>query len=76
MKEKQQQNSLMKFHPGYGEEWRLPPHMWTADEWRLAYQEQWTHDPWTGQRRHMSDIKRDPRGALIVPPGEPHHQVK
>lgn len=35
----------------------------------------WLFNPWTGSKRHASDVGSDPYGLLIVPDGEPLRPV-
>ena len=60
---------LMRFDPATGEERPYPSH---AKQWREFKGDMaWLFDPWTGARRHASDVGSDLHGLLIVPDGEP-----
>ena len=59
------QNTLMKIDPAFGTERPYPSH---AAQWRDWHGRQaWLFNPWSGQRRHPSDIGSDQFGLLIVP---------
>lgn len=60
---------LMHFDPATGEERPYPSHAAQWREWHGAMA--WLFNPWTGSRRHASDVGSDPYGLLIVPDGEP-----
>ena len=62
-------DKLMRFDPATGEERPYPSH---AKQWREFKGDMaWLFDPWTGARRHASDVGSDLHGLLIVPDGEP-----
>jgi hypothetical protein len=64
------QDTLMKYDPAEGTEKPYPSH---AKQWRdyHGWDTAWLFNPWTGQRRLAGDVGSDPRGYLILPPGEP-----
>lgn len=64
-----QQHSLMKVDPAFG---TPNPYPSEAQQWReWNGKVAWLYNPWTGNKRHPSDIGRDYDGLLIVPPCEP-----
>lgn len=64
-----QQHTLMEFDPATGTTKPYPSH---ADQWRRYHgNDAWLFNPWTGARRHASDVGSDTFGQLIVPPKEP-----
>ena len=60
---------LMRFDPATGEERPYPSHAAQWREWHGGMA--WLFNPWTGSRRHASDVGSDPYGLLIVPDGDP-----
>jgi hypothetical protein len=68
-----QQQQLMIFDPGYGNERPYPSH---AEQWREYNGTDgkcavaWLYNPWTKVIRNPMDVASDPFGHLIVPPGE------
>jgi len=63
------QNKLMKFDPRTGESNPFPSHAGQFREWHGR--DAWLLNPWTGKKRHYSDIGSDPTGTLIYIEGEP-----
>lgn len=69
VKDRQQQQVLMRFDPAYGTQVPYPSH---AQQWRDYHGKvAWLFNPWTGARRDAQDIGSDTFGLLIIPPGEP-----
>lgn len=65
-----QQSTPIKYSPSNGSEWN-PTMLCTAEDYRKVYPlGTWRHNPWTGTRRDDHDIGSDPKGLLILPPGE------
>lgn len=62
-------DKLMHFDPATGEERPYPSHAAQWREWHGGMA--WLFDPWTGGRRHASDVGSDQYGLLIVPDGDP-----
>lgn len=63
-----QQHTAMSYSPATGERYPYPSN---ANEWRRAYgRTTWTFNPWSGKRRMPEDVKSDPFGFAIIPPGE------
>jgi hypothetical protein len=61
-------DKLMRFDPATGEERPYPSHAAQWREWHGVMA--WLFNPWTGERRHASDVGSDPYGLLILPDGE------
>ena len=60
-----QQEDLMRFDPATGVENPYPSH---AQQWRdFNGDTAWLFNPWTGSRRHASDVGSDPFGHLVIP---------
>lgn len=59
-----EQHDLMKFDPAFGTERPYPSH---AQQWREYHGRMaWLFNPWTGAKRHPSDIGTDVTGLLVV----------
>lgn len=62
------QEKLMSFDPCFGNEKPYPSH---AQQYREYHgNDAWLYNPWTGTKRHPSDIGSDVFGVAIVPPNE------
>lgn len=60
--------ALMRFDPSWGHK---NPYPCTVHAWRACRPGlHWHFNPWTGKHRDARDVKSDPFGLLIVPPGE------
>ena len=64
------QSKLMIFDPASGGEKPYPSH---AEQWRIYHgMDAWLFNPWTGARRHPSDVGSDCYGyAIIADPEKP-----
>jgi hypothetical protein len=57
------QDGLMKFDPAFGTEKPYPSH---AAQYRKYHGDiAWLFNPWTGKKRHPSDVGSDTFGLLI-----------
>lgn len=59
------------FSPANGRKLPAMPAPMTASGYRTLLQNvPWLFNPWTGMPRHRGDVLSDPKGTLILPPGE------
>jgi hypothetical protein len=64
------QNTPLKYSPITGSLLTMSVTLTGADCRERYPHRLWAFNPWTGTRRLDSDIKSDPTGLLILPPGE------